>query len=205
MYKKLALSIPVFLLAFTILTITLYKTSQNRYNFKYEPSPRPNPVTSINIPYELPQTGPLLPGNVLWPARPVFDKTLLTLTPNPHTKAKLHLKIANHRLATAQQLHQQEKYDLAITTIEKSEKYLQKASDYEHQARLKGFDTYQLLEELSLATLKHRESLERMAASCPEDARPMVYKFLTTPKKVFEATKIALNEKGAPIVKNPFE
>ena len=205
MIGKLTSFVVISSMALAVLFVTFYKSSETLYSFKYQKIALNNVYRAIYIPYDLPKPGPLLPGNILWPGRVAFDKSKVFFALNSYEKSQIYQQISDQRLSAAQKLFKRGDFELSVTTIEKSEKYLELALLEEKNAHKQGINTVDLLGNISKASLKHREIIEDMALNSPEDARPMVNKTLDITKKLFEETKIALNEQKAPTFTNPFE
>lgn len=210
--KQITVIFIVFLLAFSILYISVLRTAEIKYSFSGFAG---NPMSSANIQegslhvdskinYILPKPGSVLPDNLLWPVKAMRDKTWSVLTTSTTKRAELHLLFADKRLVASRILLEKGNYDLAVATLTKAEKHLEEASTTEMKARSKGLDTSKLLVTLANASLKHREVIEEMIPLFPEGARSAVIKVEDYPKKAYEEAMHALQEKKLFVPPNPF-
>ncbi len=69
----------------------------------------------------------ILPGHVFYPAVMALDRVQLELTPQSE-RVLLEVEYAHRRLSYATRLLEQNRTEVALTTITKAEKYLQEAS-----------------------------------------------------------------------------
>lgn len=187
-----------------VLLVSLVSSSSLEYEFELEPidSSQATPVPGIN--YQLPYPGRIQPTNLFWPAKVVRDKLVLAMTRGELEKAKVSLLLADKRLASGAILTEQGKYEEAAEVFKKSQMYL------DYSCRL-AYEAYGEEGEasfppvLALASLKHREVLEKSITRFPEDARPVISEILNGPKQVFEKTSQLINESGLKAPANPFE
>lgn len=70
----------------------------------------------------------LLPDHVLYPTLMAFDKVLVSITPQSQQKVFLYTDLAADRLSRAEKLLEKQEYELVITTLTKSQKYLLRAA-----------------------------------------------------------------------------
>ena len=206
MLRRFFAVVIIFLTAFGILFTSLFKTASVKYVFSQEPSKISNqPSKKVEIDYVLPYPGRILPDHPLWLVKALRDRLWLMLTTNPSRKAELKLLFADKRLAMSKILFEKDKPEIAFSTLTKAEKYLEGAYLQEEKNRNKKIDTSAFLTTLAKASLKHRQVIEEILAIAPEDAKPEIVKVIDYSKTVYEKTMHALQEKGLPIVENPFE
>lgn len=210
MFKKLLLISSVFALAFVILSISILQTSRVSRVFTSNPITALTPDYSVlgtedsTIDYIFPYAGSVLPDNPLWVLKATRDRVWYLITGSPLRKAELALLFADKRLLAAQDLLEEKKMELAVSTISKGEKYLEIAAAQEEVARKDGYDTSEFLAKLAIASLKHREVLEKITPFFPEEGRPYVIKSEDYSKNAFNSARDALNSKGLPVPKSPF-
>jgi len=159
------------LTAFIILLVSLLKCVTP--NYAYSPmvlSEKAVDNSQLDVDYDLPYQGKILPDNPLWYVKVLRDKVWLVITFNSSKKAELNLLFADKRLSSSLELFKKNKPDLGLSVLTKSGKYLEKS------AGLMG-DDKDFLKKLSLSSLKHREIIEEEILSLtPEDLRPKVIK-----------------------------
>lgn len=204
MLKNIAVVSGSFLLAFSILVISIFRIAEIKYVFSQSPTPTPS-TKSIDIKYNLPYPGKVLSDNVLWPVKALRDRVWLTFTVNPAKKADLYLLLADKRLADAKLLFEKGKPDLGISVAGKAEKYLESAYSEEKIAKKSGVNTVDFLNRFTLATLKHRLILEEMLNLAPEDAKPLIVKTENYSKNLYNEAKNGLLEAGSSVPQNPFD
>jgi len=200
MGKKLVFYSVVFALAFIVLFASIFRSASVNYAFgESETSLSDKDIPQID--YQLPGTGAVGPDDPVWFLEVLRDKVQLTFTQNNLEKAKLLLLTADKRIAYAEQLKHRKQIGEAISVAEKAEIYLN--ASYE-QIKLDRSDTNWFMKELSLASLKHREILEKMYLQFPDEARPRITTILNTTKNVFEKSTHRLNELQSSVVITPF-
>lgn len=161
---------------------------------------------SMQIGYYFVYPGKILPDSPLWTLKAFRDKLFLSLTFNPVKKANRKLLYADKRIVAARMLFEKGKANLAETTLEKAEKYLEEAYVQETDARKKGKDTNELLLTISKASLKHRQEIEENILDlAPSNIKPSVIKTLDYPKDIYSKSRNDLLERGMTPPNNPFE
>lgn len=182
-------------LAFVVLTFSIFRTSAPRYAF-YQPSTSQTQATfSANINYDLPSAG-LGPDSPFWVFKAARDKLWLLTSFNPTRRSELLLLFADKRLSQAKRLLEEQDIDLGVATAVKAEQYLMDAYLAENDAYAQGMDTIALAQGLARASLKHREVLEQLTSSLPNDAKPTLFQTIDVSKEVYEKSVQRLNEKG---------
>lgn len=207
MYRRILIVASILLFAFAILFTSVFRTASVKYVFSQETEIQEvgQENESMEIDYVLPYPGRISPDSPFWPIKALRDKLWLMLTTNPSRKAELKLLFADKRIAMSKALFEREKSEIAFSTLTKAEKYLEEACNLEEQNRRNGIDTSEFLTTLSKATLKHRKMIDEILEIAPEDAKPEVIKTQDYSKSVYNKTRDALQERGLPIVENPFE
>lgn len=203
--RKFVLGLAVFFLAFGILSISVLRTATPRYAFS-TPSPKPldNP-SKINIEYQLPYPGSIMPDSPFWVFKAGRDKLWYSLAFNPSKKAELALLFSDKRVVMSKTLFERQKPDLAFSTLTKAEKYLETAATQEALARGKGMDTGNLLTKIATASLKHMQLIEEILTLAPEDAKPEIILIENKVEGIYKNAKDALNSKGIPAPISPFD
>lgn len=201
---KLIVFLLTFLFAGGILLISLFSSSSLQYEFKLESEGVSSATSLPSISYHLPFPGRVQPTSLLWPLKAARDKLVLELTFDKLEKAKLSLLMADKRLVSARILVEQEKYEEAAEVFKKSQMYLNYSYQLTQQADRDG-ERVSFAFVLALASLKHREVLEKSIIQFPEDARPVINEIMDVSKQVFEKISQLLNESGAKVPINPFD
>jgi hypothetical protein len=206
MFKKLLLISSVFAFAFAILSISILQTTSISYSFTAKPSG--SSILGINdleINYQMPFEGRVLPDNPLWIFKAGRDKIWFLITSSHSRRAELALLFSDKRLISGQKLLEKNKPDIAISTLTKGEKYLEVAVFEEKIARQEGQDTSAFLERLAVASLKHWQIIESLMPLVPEDGKPFVSKTENYSKNTYRIARDILNSKGLPVPISPFD
>lgn len=208
MKRKVLVVVPILVLAFSILFISVFRTAAVRYEIggpalTYQPEFMGD--NRKNIDYQLAYPGKVLPDSPLWPLKAMRDKIWLWTTTDTSRQAELKLLFADKRLGSAEKLFIGGKAEIGLTTLSKAEKYLEEASEQENRNRMEGGDTLSFLVNLANASLKHYQVIEGIIRIAPEEARPTIIKFQEYSRNVFENSRNALLEKGETPPKNPFD
>src|SRR3989344_6290253 len=129
--RKYLLGFAVFVLAFGILSISVLRSASPRYAFS-SPSPKPSDSPQeINIEYQLPYPGSVMPDSPFWVFKAGRDRVWYTLTLNPSKKSELALLFADKRFVMSKVLFEKQKPDMAFSTLTNAEKYLEMAASEE--------------------------------------------------------------------------
>lgn len=188
------------IVALSILSISFLRSVSIKY--AYNPmvlSETTEKEIEIKIDYELPFAGNIHPDNPIWYAKVVRDKLLLLFNFSEEKRSDLNLRFADKRLGSALYLFENKKPDLGVATLSKAEKYLQK-SYYD------SIENGQLIKNLSLSSLKHRQLIEdKILPQTPEELQPEVIRLLNYPKEIYVKTSEKLISKGEIPPENPFK
>lgn len=153
----------------------------------------------LKIDYDLPFPGNIHPDNPIWYAKVIRDKLLLLFNFSESKRSGLNLRFADKRLGSALYLFENSKPDLGVATLSKAEKYLQRSY---HDS----IEDSQILKDLSLSSLKHRQLIEnKILTQTPEELQPEVIKLLTYSKEIYTKTSEKLISKGEIPPENPFK
>ena len=147
----------------------------------------------------------ILPDSPFWYLKAIRDRIWLIVTTNPMRKAELSLLFADKRIMTAQKLFENNKPQLALSTLTKAEKYLQNAADIEARQRKGGVDTKSFLMTLAKASLAHITKIKEFLSLAPDDVRPEMVKAGDYSRSVFQQSRSTLESYGMLPPKNPFE
>jgi hypothetical protein len=126
------------------------------------------------------------------------------LTPRAERRAELNLLFANKRIVASQILFDKDKPELAYSTLVRSVGYLEGALSEIKTARTKQVETGDFLYNLSLASLKHREMVNKMLMSAPDDAKPEIVKIEDKQKLIYSEVVNYLYEDNITPPFNPF-
>lgn len=205
MYKKALGVIAPVTIAFLILAISIFSTSQVVYVFSQSATPAPILGQKVDIDYQLPYAGKIEPDHILWPLKAFRDRVWLLVNLGAVKESEILMLLANKRIMFAKNLMAKEKSELSVSTLTKAEKYLEEAMAQEKEAREKKMDTSQVSLALAMSALKHRQILEEILATAPEDAKPVIVKTIDINKRLFNEVKMALNSQGLQAPENPFK
>lgn len=112
--------------------------------------------------------------------------------------------MADKRLAASEILFKKDKCDLATSVLTKGEKYLEEALKEERVAKAQDKDTSNLLNQISMSSLKHRQVIDELMTLAPEDAKPKIVETQNYSKNTYIEIKNRLSEIGVTSPKNPF-
>jgi len=198
----------VLFFAFAILSISFLKAASVNYAF-YDTSNLEGKVEGSQkeeIKYYFAYPGKILPDSSLWTIKALRDQLWLLVTTNNQKKAELLLLFSDKRLISAKILFEKNKAEIAFPTLEKAEKYLERAALTSAENRKKGVDTTSFDIRLATASLKHRDVIENgIMQTAPEDAKPRIVKVSNYAKQVYQSAAEGLREKGVIPPENPFE
>ncbi len=206
--RKYLYGVVAFVLAFAILSVSVLRCSLVSRAYGYTapvlaavavPTPTPK------VDYVLPYPGGVLPDSWLWYFKAIRDRFQYTITTDPLKKADLALLFSDKRLGAAQTLFENKKPDIALSTLQKGEKYLEQAVSDEAIARKAGLNTNDFLIKLANASLKHRQVIEeKLMPLAPEDLKPEVVKAEDYSKNTYKLCRDVLSSKGVAVPKDPF-
>ncbi len=207
MFRRLGTILLVFLTASGILAVSVFRSASVRYAFSQSPSPSPGVIKAedVEVDYELPYPGRILPDHPLWPLKALRDRLWLMVVTNPTKKAEIKLLFADKRVTAARILFERDKSELGLSTLTKAEKYLEEAFDQGKLAQAKKAEMGTFFENLAMSALKHRQVIEDIIILSPEDAKPTVIKTRDYPERIFDETRGVLGEMGKEAPQNPFE
>lgn len=204
-FKSCALACFFVLLATVILIASLFRSSTLEYEFRLLANTALNQPDLPDINYQLPYPGRIQPTSLFWPFKVLRDKFVLSLSTNSLKKAQLNLLLADKRLMSGVWLLDKGEYEESAKVFYKSELYLEKSYEYARTAHGEGQDVAVFSQVLALASLKHREVLEKNISYFPEDAQPVLNQIVGNVKQVFEKTSQLINESGSSAPVNPFD
>jgi hypothetical protein len=191
MGKKIT-ALPVFFIASLILLVSIFRTASVKYVFSQEPSPSPEKTSDVNIDYDLPEAE-LTPENLLWPVQAVIDMG--------ESSYSEYLENADVRLSSGEKMFNKGKIEEGVAVLQKGEQYLAKSYEAFVQAE---DDNYEFLYTISVASLKHREVLERVLTKSPDDARAVIAKMMDVSKNVYTESGSSLLGSGLDAPEYPF-
>ncbi|MBL7036626.1 hypothetical protein ISR94_02135 [Candidatus Microgenomates bacterium] len=201
MIEKTVVIFSSIILALTILAVSIFRGATPRYAFSpATPIPKSEAKEEmVEIDYQLPYPGKVIPGDFLWYPKVLRDKLQYLLSFTPQKKAEFNLLCANKRLGMALMLFENGKPDLAYSTLTKSEKYLENVFT-------NNPEDIQFLKELSNASLKHIQVIEQLLVPLsPEDLQPKVIESANKARNSYNKARDLLRSKGEVAPTNPFE
>lgn len=119
--------------------------------------------------YQLPYPG-ILPDHPLYLAKIIRDQIMIFFTRDSMKKAELYLLFSDKRVAMAEELVKKNKYQLAITTFSKGEKYFFKIISLLKQAKEQGVSaTNEFKDQLKAANRKHQQLINFFLLNTPKN------------------------------------
>jgi hypothetical protein len=183
--------------AFAILFISIFRTAVPNYAFS-QPTTGGNDYFISSVDYYFPTPG-MNPENPLWPLKAVRDKLWLFANFDSEKRTDLLILYADKRLMMSQELMHDNQSSLAVSTASKAEKYLQEAYLETEKISKDGGDPTSSLVKLAKASLKHREVLENMMNSAPDDAKPVINQIADFPRNIYENSSQKLLQMNRPV------
>jgi len=191
MIKKVILAGAVLIFSFSIFLTSVLRVSAKTLALssavKYsasEPTVIPTPTVKPEVKYYLPYPG-ILPDHPLYPFKMARDRIWLWLTLNHTKRAELLLLFANKRIGAGKALVEGGKVNLGLTTLEKGEKYLERAVKALEEAWKEG-NLRPSAEQFKLAALKHEEILLLLKEGLEGEAKSTIERLLIYPKSAQE-------------------
>jgi hypothetical protein len=124
--------------------------------------------------YQLPYPG-LLPDHPLYGIKTIRDWIVAFFNRDPLKKADIYLLTSDKKAAMALALMKKGKYQLAITTLSKGEKYFLKIPQLIKAAEKQGVSpSSELIEKLKTANLKHKEVIDEILKEGPKGLLPQI-------------------------------
>lgn len=177
-----------------------------KYSFTLSAQEASETEDDINIDYILPYQGKVLPDSPIWFIKAARDRIQLFFTRDNVKRSELNLLFSDKRLVSSRILFEREKPELASSTLEKAEKYLERAYEEERTARENGKDTANLVLKIANASLKHRAEIEEaIFPLAPAGLKPEIIKSLNYSKRIYSESRNALLDVGIEPPNNPFE
>lgn len=119
--------------------------------------------------YQLPYPG-ILPDHPLYFVKLARDRLLIFFTRDPIKKAENYLLLSDKRVAMSEELVKKNKYQLAVSTFSKGEKYFLKAVSVLKEAKKQGVSpTPEFKERLKSANKKHQQVINFLLSSSPKN------------------------------------
>lgn len=119
--------------------------------------------------YQLPYPG-ILPDHPFYPFKLIRDNLMTFFTREPIKKSEQYLLLSDKKASMSLELIKKDKYQLAITTFSKGEKYFFKIPPLIKLAKKQGNSpTPEFLEKLRTANKKHRELIDELLSRSPKN------------------------------------
>ena len=186
MVRKIILMGVSLVLASGVLMISVYRTSAQGVMESIEAESVEVGETGNQLPeikkeidYALAWPG-ILPDHFLYPVKMVRDRIWLFLTSDALKKAELLLKFADKRVLAASILIDKDEPDLALSTADKAEKYLEQSMAQLKIAEAEGQDVSVFKEKLKNAILKHQEKLLEIEPKIAEESKLKIETLILT-------------------------
>ena len=131
-------------------------------------------VEAKEIAYTLPHAG-ILPDNPLYPFKRMRDSFWVFFTRDNVEKAEVLLLIYDKKIVMAQALAEKGKWELALETVNQSEKDFEKLlSAVETATKIGSSPTGDFMNKAKLSTDKHLEILESLLKTSPQGTRGQI-------------------------------
>jgi hypothetical protein len=205
MLKNFCVFSTAFGLALLILVISIFRVAETHYVLSQSPTKSVISAKSLSINYTLPNPGKILPDSFLWPFKAARDRVWTMLTADHLKKADLYLLLADKRLIDAKLLFEKGNPNLGMSVLSKGEIYLMQAQKEERIAYKSGADTKSFLQKLAMSSLKHREIMDQIIETAPEDARPLISKTENYSKNLYNQARDGILQASAVPPTNPFQ
>lgn len=206
MLRKILVSFAVLIFALGILFTSVLRTAAVKYETSGVKSVLVLSETDYNIDHSFAYPGKILPDSFFWPLKALRDKIWLMVTTDQLKKVELKVLFADKRLGGAVKLIEENKNEIALSTLTKAEKYLEEASLTEEKLRLEGkAQSNEVNILLANASLKHYEVLMDLENKVPDDMKSIIISSRKIPIKSYERARNALLEKGLTPPNNPFK
>ncbi len=197
MARYITASLSIFF-AFAILFISIFRTAVPNYAFSQPTTGGDSGYFISSVDYYFPTPG-INPENPLWPFKAARDKAWLFANRDSEKRADLLILYADKRLMMARDLMDDKQGSLSVSTASKAEKYLEEAYLETEKISKEGDDPTSPLEKIAKASLKHREVLENMMNSAPDDAKPVINQIADIPRDVYEKCVFQLSKMNRPV------
>ncbi len=126
-------------------------------------------LTQNKVVYQLPYPG-ILPDHPLYPIKVIRDSLIVFFIREPIKKSEYYLLLSDKKIAMSLELIQKDKYQLAITTFSKGEKYFLKILPLIKLAKRQGNSApADFLEKLKTANKKHAELIDELISRSPKN------------------------------------
>ncbi len=119
------------------------------------------------------------PDSIFYGLDKAFERIQLVLTRDEVSKARLHLEIANERIAEGKAMVDRGKPEYLPDMAEEYEKNLGKSQEIAEVAKGLGKNTAEVDELVALATSMHIEVLEEILEKVPEQAKGAIERAIT--------------------------
>lgn len=177
----------IFLTFLTSLLVLLYYPNNFNFNAKAE-----TPATEDTyIP-----TPKISPDNPFYFLKKGYESIISFFTIKPESKAMLHLKLADKRLAELKKMIDNNKITYVDHLSREYQEEIQKTQKYLEKAENKGVGTSELIKKLETLSSLHQSVLERVYNQVPEKAKEAIKKAIEMSKKGHERAIESIEKKG---------
>lgn len=192
------------MLAFAVLIVSVYRTTSAKlvygkdlvFTYLQDFSPSP-------LPYTLPTELNYYPDDPRWTLKALEDKIVLETSFDNINKSQFMRKNADERLVAGVKLLQDKDTSLGLSYLAKAEEYL--ANSFLEVKEINSLEARAELQEISLASLKHREVLEHLLAQSPDTIKSQVFVILEKSKLTYKESRVVIELFGDKAPKNIFD
>ena len=203
MIARLAIIVSFFTLAVLVLFASVYRSVKVSYVFNNTLAMDRGEL-DVHVDYPLPEPR-VSPGSPGWPIEILGEKVKTAMAASDEDKSLMLLEQADKRLSAAQDLYEKGNFNDSVLVFSKAEGYLMEALESLKKYEEMGMSQEDVVKQINLASLKHREMIEEVLLDAPDDARAVLTKTLDTPKLVYNETQSMLENMGSSASENPFE
>lgn len=132
-------------------------------------------TTAAEVEYVLPYPG-ILPDNPLYFLKAARDKLVAFLISDSVKKAEFNLLTSDKRINAALTLSTRGKYEMAVSTLSKSNNYLEQAISSAASAKNSGRDVDIVLHNLKNAIKKHKDVTVAIKSKIDKKLSPQLHK-----------------------------
>jgi len=157
------------------------------------------------VDYDLPQASSSSTLPFLQQIQAIGDKLHIYTTLSPQSRAQAMLDQSNRRVVLGELFIREGKIEQGLIALSKSQQYLDESLEIFVGSDDKSFRTKQILKEIALASLKHRERMENLSPLMPDESRTIIVQNVDRSKLVFNGARLALEQLGESAPLNPFD
>ncbi|MBI3397029.1 hypothetical protein HY045_00985 [Candidatus Woesebacteria bacterium] len=193
MSRRIVVILSSFVIGFFVFFASVIKAS-SAVKPTFTPKPK-QPILLSNLNNGISNSGMVLPGSLPWSIKAITDRMRIEATLDTYKKFDLILDTSGNRLMLSKVLFDSDKPDTGLSTLTKSEKYLESAYLIEERKREQGENTSNLLLKLRDASLNNQATIEEILNVAPESLKPEIIKAGDISRRIYLASSKLLSLK----------